>query len=93
MVKIKWTDNALHDLKSIFDYIAKDSQRYANIQVKKIKDRTNVLKNQPHAGKIVPEFNDEKIRELIEGYYRIIYLVQNEEIFILTVHHSARLLK
>jgi toxin ParE1/3/4 len=43
MVKIKWTDNALHDLKSVFDYIAKDSQKYANIQVKKIKERTNLM--------------------------------------------------
>jgi len=33
----------------------------------------------------------QNIRELIEGNYRIIYLIINDErIDILTVHHSAR---
>ena len=33
MVKIVWTELSTTDLKEIFDYIAKDSERYATITV------------------------------------------------------------
>jgi plasmid stabilization system protein ParE len=43
---------------------------------------------------MVPEFDSPNIRELINGHYRIIYrLIDEKHIDIITVHHSARLLK
>ena len=33
MVRIVWTEVSIEDLKEIFDYIAKDSVRYATIPV------------------------------------------------------------
>lgn len=52
------------------------------------------LKNFSEAGRIVPEKNEENVRELIEGNYRIIYEIISEDlIYILTVYHSARNLK
>lgn len=37
------------------------------------------------------EYNDENIREIIEGNYRIIYkILSNERIDIITIHHGAR---
>ena len=45
----------------------------------------------PKVGRIVPEKNDENIRELIEGNYRIIYEIRGEDrIEVLLVHHSSR---
>lgn len=35
MVKIVWTNVATDDLKSIYDFIAEDSKRYASITVNK----------------------------------------------------------
>ena len=93
MVEIKWTSKSINDLRNIFEYIAQDSNKYASLQVKKIKERTKQLKTQPLSGRIVPELNDKYIRELIEGNYRIVYLIQDKNIFILTVHHSAKLLE
>jgi plasmid stabilization system protein ParE len=81
-------------LKNIADYISIDSVRYAKLQVVKIRTRTNVLKQHIESGKIVSEINDKCIREVIEGNYRIIYkIVSENQIDILTVHHSARDLK
>lgn len=55
------------------------------------KNQARILKTQVRSGKIVPEINKENIRELIEGNYRIIYkIVQDNRIDILTIHHSAR---
>jgi plasmid stabilization system protein ParE len=43
---------------------------------------------------VVPEINDESVRELLMGNYRIIYrIISLERIDILTVHHSAKLLR
>ena len=48
----------------------------------------------PQTGRIVPEKNEENLRELIEGNYRIIYeIISADQINILTVYHSARDLK
>ena len=91
MVQINWTYQAKNDLKSISDYISKDSKRYAKLQVSRLKNRTEILKNHIHIGRIVPEFNKIDIRELIEGSYRIVYkIVSKHQIDILTIHHSSR---
>ena len=91
MVRINWTFQAKNDLKDIADYISKDSKLYARRQVLKIRNRTIILKSQYYSGRMVPEIQDENIREIIEGNYRIIYRLVNENrIDILTIHHSSR---
>lgn len=91
MVQINWTNTALTDLKAVFDFIARDSKKYATLQVLKIKAKTKLLKKRPRLGKTVPEKGDDKIRELIEGNYRIIYkIINSNRIDILTIHHAAR---
>jgi plasmid stabilization system protein ParE len=45
----------------------------------------------PETGRIVPELENNEIRELIEGNYRIVYRVKAKDyVEILTVHHSSR---
>lgn len=75
MVRIKWLKSAKDDMKEIYDYIALDSKRYARLQVEKIRDKTEILRTQIKAGKINEEINQESVREIIEGNYRIIYRI------------------
>ena len=94
MVKINWTPVSLEDLKNIFDYISEDSNRYAQITVNRIYLRVSSLKKQPYSGRIVPEFNDKNIREIIDGNYRIVHeIISDYQIDILRIFHSARILK
>ena len=94
MVKIRWTELSVNDLKSIRDYIAQNSVRYASITINRIYDRAQILSRQPLSGRIVPEFDDPKIKKLIIGNYRLVYLIINEEsIEVLRIYNSARLLK
>jgi len=94
MVKIKWTDFALENLIDIGDYIEKDSYFYAQRVVNYLFDSVIILEQNPLAGRKVPEFNDRAIREIIRINYRIVYkLISENDIDIITVHHSARLLK
>lgn len=91
MVQINWTKQAKNDLKNIAEYIALDSVFYAKRTIFLLQQRTSILKTNAHAGRIVPELMDNVFRELIEGNFRIVYKIVNENrIDILTVHHSAR---
>jgi toxin ParE1/3/4 len=93
MVKVIWTDSAIQDLNDIGEYIAKDSERYAEITVEKLFNSVDILEVHPLLGKMIPEFENKNIRELIQGNYRIIYLIMDEfRIDILTVHNCARLI-
>jgi toxin ParE1/3/4 len=94
MVRIVWTEISINDLKEIHDYISKDSIRYASITINKIYQNAQVIKGNSYVGRIVPEFNEILIRELITGNYRIIYRIANDvQVDILRIYHIARLLK
>lgn len=94
MARLNWTELSIDDLTNIAEFISKDSVKYATIQIKRIRERARILKTKPFLGRIVPEIQDDSIRELILGNYRIIYkIVSEERIDILTVHHSAKLLR
>ncbi|MBP6431688.1 MAG: type II toxin-antitoxin system RelE/ParE family toxin [Ferruginibacter sp.] len=93
MVTIIWTEFALDDLNEIHTYISKDSKFYADRYVDKLILRVEQLILNPKSGRVVPEFNIENIRELIEGNYRIIYKLDFDSVSIVRVHHAARLLK
>ena len=94
MVRLKWTKQAINDLKGISEYISKDSQRYANQLVRRIYVKVEILTNQPDCGRMVDEYGQKDVRELIEGNYRIIYRKTNvTQIEIVTIYHSSRKLK
>ena len=61
MDKVIWTDSAINDLNDIGEYIAKDSEKYAQITVNNLFDSADILETQPLIGKIVPEFKNENI--------------------------------
>lgn len=94
MAKVIWTEIALDDIKNIYEYISKDSKFYASKQIEKIINRIEQLENFPKSGRMVPEFENELIRELIEGNYRIIYRIESDNLVgIARIHHSAKLIK
>jgi toxin ParE1/3/4 len=93
MVKIVWTEIAQSDLKDIYDFILRDSGKYAWIISSKIYQEVQVLMTNPFIGRIVPEFGNKKLREIISGKYRIIYrVVDDYRVDILRIYHSARIL-
>jgi len=93
MAKIIWSELALEDLKNIHDYISKDSLIYANRVIEKIILRIEQLESFPKSGRVVPELNNVSIRELIQNNYRIIYKISSQKIFIVSIHHSAKIIK
>ena len=91
-MNVHWTKTAIDHLAAIYDYIALDAEEYAKRMVDRLTRRSEQMGNSPYSGRMVPEFEDKRIREVIEGPYRIIYYVKPEQIDVLAVIHGARLL-
>ena len=89
-MRVHWTLAALADVRAAEAYIARHSKHYAEGMVKRIFDRTELLSQFPHIGPVVPEYEDDSLRELYEDPYRIVYRVMEEQVDIIAVVHSAR---
>lgn len=77
-------------LHAIHDYLARTSPEYALRIVDRITAQSIQIATFPLSGRMVPEYELNEVRELIEGLYRIIYLIRPEQIEILAVIHGAR---
>jgi len=91
-MKIVWTEKAEKQLDQIFNYIAADSPVYAYRTLEKIIERAESISRHPLKGRSVPEYEREDIREVFLHPYRIIYLLQEDHIEIISVIHGARLI-
>jgi toxin ParE1/3/4 len=74
--RVVWSPNALEDIEAIARYISRDSISYAGAVVRKIVNSTRNLTDFPLAGRIVPEFAEENIREVFAYSYRIVYRLE-----------------
>ena len=91
--RVVWSRRAVQDLDSLTTYIAADSPAFAGIVLKNIVNQTRILTRFPRAGRKVPEFDDENVRELIAYGYRIIYRLQDDEALIVAVIHGKQILQ
>ena len=76
--RVQWTEVGLRDLDEVAAYIARDSRYYAAGFVRKVRNAARSLDHMPGRGRIVPEFEDPSVRELIVGRYRLIYHVTDQ---------------
>lgn len=90
MVKINWTTTALNDVREIINFIAKDSPVYAERVGISLIVSVRRLEQFPYSGRIVPEFSDESIREIILSSYRIIYTLRKNNCYVVSVIHANR---
>ncbi len=88
--RVVWSPRALADVEAIASYIASDSPFYAGSVVRRIVALTRMLEKFPSAGRKVPEFEDENLREVIAYGYRIIYRVEVAEVTVAAVTHGKR---
>ncbi len=90
-MKIQWTETAKKDLLAIRRYIAIDNPTAAKEWLDLLKAKARNTVHAPYAGRMVPEFYRNELREVIEGNYRIVYLVGKEHVSILTIFESHKL--
>jgi toxin ParE1/3/4 len=88
-MKVNWTAAARAQLRDIHTFIARSSPQYATKIVDRLTRRSQQIATFPRSGRVVPEANDVNIREVIEGSYRIIYHLLDDEVDIIAVVHGA----
>lgn len=90
--KIIWTQDGIDSLENVITYIAKDSIYYAANFARNILARIENLMDFPYIGRIVPEYHNPDIREIIYQSYRIVYKVEKKAIFLVLVTHGSQTL-
>lgn len=80
------------DLESIVRYISRDNPPAGTRIGKAIVAHVRVLENFPRLGRMVPEFDDEILREIIHSPYRVIYQVNDafQVVEVTRIWHAAR---
>jgi len=89
-MNILWTLPAVNDLESIKDYISKDSVFYATRFIDKIIESAEVLAEHPEIGRIIPEVDNNALRELLFQNFRIMYRIQNDTVQIIAIIRASR---
>ncbi len=89
---IRYLPAAQNDLISIFDYIAKDSQKRAASFVEKIDKRIGILEHFPLLGRIPthPKLREYGYRVLVIESYLVFYIIKNKKIEVHRVLHGSR---
>lgn len=92
MAEVVWSPRAYADLESIGDYHAQTAPGYAEVLVRTLLGVVERLATFPASGRVIPEIEDEALREVVYRNYRIAYihLPDDDRVEVLTVFHSSR---
>ena len=91
-MKIKWSPLSVERLTSIVKYISEDKPIAAMKLSETIFTSVERLKEFPQSGRIVPELDNSKYREILVSNYRVIYSIVENVVYILTIRHQVQLL-
>ncbi|HWU89722.1 MAG TPA: type II toxin-antitoxin system RelE/ParE family toxin [Kofleriaceae bacterium] len=87
---LRWSDGAELDLYEIGDYIALDDPIAAERWIDQLRDRARRAALMPNAGRRVPELDEDNVREVFLGNYRIVYRIEPVGILVLAVLEGHR---
>lgn len=81
------------DLNEIVEYYFLLSQNYVEKIISEFEENVMSLKKYPRSGRVVPELEKQGIlqyRELIQGYYRIVYEISDDKVIVHTIIDGRR---
>ena len=84
---------AQDDFNEIIEYYSSYSQDYVETTISEFEEKVMSLQQRPKSGRIIPELERQGItqyRELMQGYYRIVYKISKDKVVILTVIDGRR---
>lgn len=92
-MNIQWSRQARQDLRAIHEFIARDSEHYARLQIKRLIERVEYISRMPAMGHRVHEFPELDLRETHQENYRIIYAHEADELQVVTIVHMKQQMK
>ena len=91
-MRVVWSARALERAGEIVDFIGRDRPRGAVAWLDGLEERLSALPGLPEQGRVVPEWYEPAVRELIYHRHRIIYEIHPDRVEVLTIRHSRQLL-
>jgi len=92
MAELIWTAKAVEQIEDIGLFIEKDSPFQARRVVQLIIKEARKLREFPHLGKMIPEVQEDKYREIRIFSYRVFYkIISENRIAIIGVVHGYKL--
>jgi len=90
--QVVWTESAKADLKQLVTYIAEDNPSAAERFGLAIIEKIESVGEYPRIGRVVPEENNENLRELPYSPYRLIYEIHDNirVVYVVRIWHSYR---
>lgn len=89
-MKVVWTSGAKQDLREIQQYFAEDSESEATRLVDRLVKASERLELFPFSGRVVPEYAEDRVREIVAPSYRLIYAILADRVDVLAGGHSPR---
>ena len=87
---LQWSERAVRDLEAIEAYLAAQNPGAAARWIDRLLQAAEQAEKAPMAGRSVPEVGRAEVREVFEKTYRIVYLVREDAVVILTVFEGHR---
>ena len=85
-LKPYWTDQAIRQMKEIYDFYKAFGKKTIQKRISPIKKQVDRLTRFPYLGKVESNYQGtESFCSLIEGDYKIIYLIREERIYIVAI--------
>ena len=93
-ITIRFAESAVADLEEIKRWYAEqDVPDGGDRLISEIFERVETLRDHPDIGRVVPEFDQPSLRELIHAPFRIVYRREPKHVRIVRVWRSERLLQ
>ncbi|MBN2645475.1 MAG: type II toxin-antitoxin system RelE/ParE family toxin [Desulfuromonadaceae bacterium] len=91
--QVAWSRTAVRDLTGIIEYIFADNQTDERRALAKIKKAAAGLFHDPFRGLVIPELQEQGMvhyRELIIAPWRLMYRVEGETVYVVSLIDSRR---
>ena len=91
---IEFSERAVFQIEEIVRLIAVDKPGADRHWADAVRQSVIKLEDFPYIGRVVPEFSDEHIRELLHGEYRIVYRIDENvsRVVVISLYHPRRLM-
>jgi plasmid stabilization system protein ParE len=88
---INYTTRFVHEVDEQAEYLAQYSPARATLFVDSIFRQLDLLRQHPRLGRIVPEFRNDLVREVLFRQYRLIYrIISDDRIDVLALQTGLR---
>jgi len=90
MKPVVWSKNAIESIQNSYDYIYSKSPQNADLVIETLFDLGEKLNLFPEKNPIEPLFKSNEIRFFPKWYFKIVYRIEAERIYILDVFSTSQ---